>query len=113
MTVNVSDWSETPDSNSTVDGINIAEGCPAGNMNGGLRAVMAAVKTLYLALPNVSGLMAKAGGVFTGAISQTGAGAYRHNADSALSDGRTYYLAEGAARPASPGPGMLVFYYPA
>ena len=37
----VSDWSATADENTTVDGINIAEHCPAKNMNDALRAVMA------------------------------------------------------------------------
>lgn len=41
----VSDWSATADENTTVDGINIAEHCPAKNMNNALRAVMAALKT--------------------------------------------------------------------
>lgn len=41
----VSDWSATADENTTVDGINIAEHCPAKNMNDALRAVMAALKT--------------------------------------------------------------------
>lgn len=40
----VSDWSATADENTTVDGINIAEHCPAKNMNDALRAVMAALK---------------------------------------------------------------------
>lgn len=43
--MNVSDWSATADENTTVDGINIAEHCPAKNMNNALRAVMAALKT--------------------------------------------------------------------
>lgn len=40
----VSDWSATADENTTVDGINIAEHCPAKNMNDALRSVMAALK---------------------------------------------------------------------
>jgi len=42
--MSVSDWSATADENTTVDGINIAEHCPAKNMNDALRAVMAALK---------------------------------------------------------------------
>ena len=41
----VSDWSSTADENTSIDGINIAEHCPAKNMNDALRAVMAALKT--------------------------------------------------------------------
>lgn len=40
----VSDWSATADENTSIDGINIAERCPAKNMNDALRAVMAALK---------------------------------------------------------------------
>ena len=40
----VSDWSAVADENTSIDGINIAEHCPAKNMNDALRAVMAALK---------------------------------------------------------------------
>jgi microcystin-dependent protein len=40
----VSDWSAVADENTTVDGINIAEHCPAKNMNNAIRSVMAALK---------------------------------------------------------------------
>lgn len=42
--MSVSDWSATADENTSIDGINIAEHCPAKNMNDALRAVMAALK---------------------------------------------------------------------
>jgi hypothetical protein len=40
----ISDWSSTAGSNTSIDGINIAEGCPSGNMNNAARAIMANVK---------------------------------------------------------------------
>lgn len=40
----VSDWSSTADDNTEINGISIAEHCPAKNMNNALRAVMAALK---------------------------------------------------------------------
>ena len=40
----VHDWSAVADENTSIDGINIAEHCPAKNMNNALRAVMAALK---------------------------------------------------------------------
>lgn len=43
--MSVSDWSATADENTSIDGLNIAEHCPAKNMNNALRAVMAALKT--------------------------------------------------------------------
>lgn len=42
--MSVSDWSATADENTAIDGINIAEHCPAKNINDALRAVMAALK---------------------------------------------------------------------
>lgn len=42
--MSVSDWSANADENTTIDGIDIAEHCPAKNMNDALRAVMAALK---------------------------------------------------------------------
>jgi len=111
MTVNVSDWSETPDANSTVNGINIAEHCSPDNVNGGMRAIMAGVKTFSLTVPAVSALMPKAGGIFTGPITQASAGAYRYNVDNTLTSGRTYFLINGSSRPPSPQEGDLVWYY--
>jgi len=42
--MSVSDWSATADENTSIDGINIAEHCPAKNINNAIRAVMAALK---------------------------------------------------------------------
>jgi hypothetical protein len=42
--MSVSEWSATADENTTVDGINIAEHCPAKNINNAIRSVMAALK---------------------------------------------------------------------
>lgn len=41
----VQDWSATADENTSIDGISIAEHCPAKNMNDAIRSVMAALKT--------------------------------------------------------------------
>lgn len=52
MTVDVSTWSETPASNTTVDGVGIDEGCSPGNLNNAIRSVMAGIKTFYLLVIN-------------------------------------------------------------
>lgn len=39
----ISNWSTTASSNTSVDGINIAEGCPPSNVNDAMRAIMANV----------------------------------------------------------------------
>lgn len=107
----VGDWSTTAGSNTTVGGINIGEGCPPGNINGAIREMMAEIRVWYGTIPDYSLLMPKSGGAFSGSITRSGAGAYRYNNDSSLPDGRTYFLAEGSARPSSPGEGVVVWYY--
>lgn len=39
--MSVSDWSSTADDNTEINGISIAEHCPAKNMNDAIRSVMA------------------------------------------------------------------------
>lgn len=39
--MSVSDWSAVADENTSIDGINIAEHCPAKNMNDAVRNIMA------------------------------------------------------------------------
>lgn len=108
----VSDWSTAPSDNTSVGGVNIAEGCNPGNLNNGIREVMAAVRVMYDGLPTVSGFMPLSGGTFTGTQPKyTGAGAMLHNASASLASGRQYYLPEGDALPASPSNGDVVWYY--
>lgn len=54
----VADWSATAGSNTTVDGINIAEGCPPANLNNALRAIMANVRVFYDNVPVPTGVAA-------------------------------------------------------
>lgn len=41
------DWSSTPGSNTTVDSVNIAENCPPGNINNGMRSMMALIRNTF------------------------------------------------------------------
>ncbi|NDE16627.1 hypothetical protein EBZ80_17020 [bacterium] len=43
----VFDWSTTASSNGTVDGINIAEGCPPANINNAIRSAMAIIRSTF------------------------------------------------------------------
>ena len=43
--VDVTTWSETPASNTTVDGVSIAENCSPANLNNASRSIMAGIKT--------------------------------------------------------------------
>ena len=97
--MSVQDWNTTPDSNGTIDGVNIAEGAPAGNMNNAIRRIMASVRVMYNNLPNVASLMPRTGGVFTGEIGRDQRGGYLHNNDSSSPSGRLIILPAGAAIP--------------
>lgn len=96
------DWSATPSSNSTVDSINIAEGCPAGNVNNAIRSVMALVRqsfssTLANFLTGTSPLAVANGG--TGASDAAGARSAIGAASSldAVPTGAVFYFAANAA----------------
>lgn len=41
------DWSTTAGSNTTVDGVNIAEGCPAANVNNAIRSTLALIRASF------------------------------------------------------------------
>ena len=116
MTINVSDWSDVPASNTTIDAVTIGESCPPANVNNALRAIMAGTRTFYdtfLALVmTVAGKLSAAGAVFTGTQPiYTGEGAVLHNVDSSNASGRVSMLATGAALPTSPGNGDIVFFF--
>ena len=108
-----SDYSTTPSANTSIAGINIAENCPAANVNNALRQLAADGKTLNNVVNAITTGMPIGGGTFTGAIYFTGAGAFRYNVDSTLISGRDYHLVEGSSRPSSPAEGDRVFYYTA
>ena len=103
----VADYSTTPASNVTISGINIAEGCPAGNMNGATRQQLADTKVFYNEVVGAeltiaarfAALMAKVGGTFTGDIFRNGRGAYLHHNQPSYLSGAVFTTAIGAADP--------------
>lgn len=92
----VEDWSTDPNLNATVDGINIAEGCPAENLNNGLRAVMAAVRNMQVAIMQ---RFAAIGSILGVNARVDGRGAVLHNADPSLASGRVFRIPAGSAIP--------------
>lgn len=105
-------YSTLPSANVSINGVNVAENCAAGNVNDAIRQLMADGRTLHntVAAINVSSYLPLAGGTVTGNITRSGAGAHRYNAAGSLTSGATYYLPTGSARP-SPAEGVVVFYY--
>jgi len=106
-----SDYSLTPSANTSIAGINIAENCPAANINNAIRQLAADGKLLNNVVNAITTGLPLSGGTVTGAIFFSGAGAFRYNVDSTLISGRDYHLIEGSARPGSPAEGDRVFYY--
>ena len=104
-------YSTTPASNTSVGGINIAENCPAANINNALRAIMADAAAEHAALPDVTTLVPKSGAVFTTNPTLTSSGGYLHNANAAQIGGTVSVLPTGTALPASPAEGDFVFFY--
>lgn len=96
--------------NSNLDGLNIGEGCPAGNMNAADRMIMSAIRQMWNAVSNpasavYSGLMPKSGGAFTADVTRQGAGAYRYNSSSSALGGKQTWAPTGTPRPVSPQEG--------
>jgi hypothetical protein len=106
-----SDYAATPDGNGTIAGINIAEGCPAANVNNVIRQIAADARAFSDSAASTTGLMPKSGGAFTGQITRSGAGGYLYNAASAQGGGAVYVLPSGTALPSSPQEGTFVFFY--
>ena len=107
----VSDWSTNPNENITVDGINIAENCPAENLNNAVRSVMASVRVMYNNLPNGTSFVLKSGGVFLDNPIFSGRGGFLYHNDAANASGRVFTQAAGGAVPSGMVNGDLLFEY--
>ena len=108
-------YSATPDNNTSLNGINIAENCAAANINNALRQLAADGKELYdiVGAISVAGYMPLTGGAFTGAISRSGAGGHLYHNGSSLTSGAVYVQLSSADLPSSPAEGTIVLQYAA
>ena len=106
-------YSTTPSSNVTCAGINIAESCPAANVNDALRQILTEGRQLndIVTAINVSSYMPLAGGAFTGTITRSGAGGYFYHANSAQATAPVYTQLSSSALPSSPAEGTVVLQY--
>lgn len=107
-----SDYSATPASNTSIAGINIAEGCSPANINNAFRQLMADARTFSDNSPTASTFMAKAGGTFSGTQpTYTGRGAYLHHNNSAYTSARIFVQASGGSTPSGMLPGDILLEY--
>lgn len=97
--MSVGDWSTNANLNTTVDGINIAEGCPAANINGAIRSVMANVRVMYDGLPDTTQYVLKTGGVFLTNPTYSGRGGFMYNDSATNAGGRWFVQAAGSGTP--------------
>lgn len=106
-------FSTTAASNTTINGISVAEGCPAGNINGAIREILVEGKQLYalVAAISTSTLMPKSGGAFTGTITRSGSGGYFYHANATQATGPVYTQPVASSLPSSPAEGTVVFQY--
>lgn len=115
------DWSTTADSNSTVGGINIAEGCPAGNLNGASRSIMAEARAAFNVVlqpffsasdvgtaRGVIQAVAKAGDTLTGNLVRQDNGPHIYFADATLTTPKIIYLGPTDPDPSPLLPGMIL-----
>lgn len=106
-----SEFSADPNSNGTIGGSNVAENCPAANLNNALRYTAAVIRVMFDGLPNTANLVTKAGGVFTDNPIFNGRGAFLYHNDSSLTSGRIFVQPAGGSAPAGMVNGDLLFEY--
>lgn len=106
-------YSTTPASNISINGVNIAENCAAGNVNDVIRQIAADGRELYdiVAAIDVSSYMPLTGGAFTGNVTRSGNGAMLYHLSSTMVTGAVVTQPLATALPSSPSEGMIVFQY--
>src|SRR5689334_15830076 len=108
-----SDYSTTPSANTSIQGINIAENCPAANVNNVIRQLAADGRALYDTVNaiSVSSYMPLTGGAFTTVPTKSGGGSLLYWSSSSLVGGAAYVQPVSSALPSSPAEGTIVFQY--
>ena len=106
-------YSLTPASNTSINGINIAENCPAANVNNALRQLASDGRELYDTVNGISvgSYMPLSGGAFTGSVTKSGNGAFWYFNSSSLVGGAVYVQPSSSALPTSPAEGTVVLQY--
>ena len=107
-----SSYSTNPDSNTSINGTNIAEGCAAANVNNVCRQLMADGKELAntVAAIDVSGKLSTTGGTMTGNISRSGGGSHLYHGHP-FTGGAVYVQHISIALDNGVAEGSMVFQY--
>ena len=106
-------YSLTPSANVSINGISIAEGCAAANVNDAIRQLMSDGRALSdtVAAISISGYIPLSGGAFTGNITRSGAGGYWYHAGATQAAAPVYTQPSATALPSSPAEGTVVLQY--
>lgn len=105
------DYDPVAANNTTIAGINVAEGCPAGNINGAFRQFMADARAEHDAQPSLANYVLLDGTTaFTGQPTYSGRGAFIHHNNSANTSGRIFIQASGGAAPSMSNGDILLEY---
>ena len=107
-----SSYSTDPDSNTSINGTSIAEGCPAANINNAIRQVMADGKELATTVTaiDVSGKLSTTGGTMTGNITRSGGGSHWYHGHP-FGGGAVYVQHISTALDNGVAEGTMVFQY--
>lgn len=125
----VSAYSTTPGSNTTINGISIAEGMPRANVNDAIRNLMADIKTWTTTYPAVTypisianggsgqitaaaafAALAAGGGTVGGSLTRSGKGNYPYWGPAGATGGQMFLQAIGGSDPTT-NPYDIVFEY--
>lgn len=107
------DYSTTPGANTTIGGVNVAEGCSPAGLNNASRQLAADGKELADEIDalDLSVYVTKAAGVFSGTQPiYTGRGAYLHHANSANASGKITIQSDAAALPSTSNGDIVLTY---
>jgi hypothetical protein len=105
-------YSTTPASNISINGINIAENCPASNVNDCLRQFAADGRELYntVVAIDVSTRLSTTGGTMTGNITRSGGGSHLYHGHP-FAGGAVYVQNISVALDSGVPEGTMVFQY--
>ena len=105
-------YSTTPASNISINGVNIAENCPASNVNDAIRQLAADGRELYntVVAIDVSGKLSTTGGTMTGNISRSGGGSHLYHGHP-FTGGAVYVQHISIALDNGVAEGSMVFQY--
>jgi hypothetical protein len=106
-------YSTTPANNTSLNGINVAENCPAANLNNAVRQLAADGKALANEVAGLGGggsaaFLPLSGGTVTGAIQRAGAGGHLYHASSGNTSGAIHIIASGGALPSGLAAGDII-----